>query len=316
MGIIKAICVSDRRGIQKNHVDSACFDEGYGIRGDAHGGDWHRQVSMISYEKIKAFNSQGADVKAGDFAENLIVEGFDFRNLPVGSLFKCGDVVLEMTQIGKECHNHCQIYHKMGDCIMPREGVFAIVKQGGTISVGDEMILLPSVGKTPRAAVVTLSDKGSRGEREDKSGPIIKELLARAGFDVVETVLLPDNQAEIEEQLQRLSDGRQLELVLTTGGTGFSPRDITPEATYAVATRNAPGIAEAIRHFSLGITPRAMLSRGASVIRGRTLIINLPGSPKAAAEIMEYILPAITHGIEILREQTGECAETNPARTG
>ena len=315
MGTVKAICISETRGIQKKYVDSAFFDEGYGIRGDAHGGDWHRQVSMISAEKIKEFNSRGAGVKAGDFAENLIVEGFDFRNLPVGSLFKCGDVILEMTQIGKECHTHCQIYHKMGDCIMPREGVFAVVKQGGEISVGDEMLMLPvAPGKTPRAGVVTLSDKGSSGEREDKSGPIISEMLSKAGFEIAETLLLPDNQPEIEEQLRRLSDGRQLELVLTTGGTGFSPRDVTPEATHAVATRNAPGIAEAIRHFSLGITPKAMVSRGASVIRGRTLIVNLPGSPKAVAEVLEYILPAITHGIEILREQTGECAEPTTAR--
>ena len=310
MGIVKAICVSDVRGIQKKNIDSASFDAGYGIRGDAHGGDWHRQISMISSDKVKEFNSKGADVKSGDFAENLVVEGFDFKNLPVGSLFKCGDVILEMTQIGKECHTHCQIFHKMGDCIMPREGVFAIVKQGGIIAVGDEMLMFPPESKTPRAGVMTLSDKGSSGEREDKSGPIIKEKLLKAGIDVVETILLPDNKSEIEEQLRRLSDGRQLDLVLTTGGTGFSPRDITPEATLAVATRNAPGIAEAIRHFSLGITPKAMLSRGASVIRGRTLIVNLPGSPKAVAEIMEYILPAITHGLEILGEKTGECAET------
>jgi len=306
---VKALCVSDVRGIQKKYVDSAFFDEGFGIRGDAHGGDWHRQVSMISSEKVKDFNSKGAGVKAGDFAENLVVEGFDFKNLPVGSLFKCGDVLLEMTQIGKECHTHCQIYQKMGDCIMPREGVFAVVKQGGKISVGDEMRMLPQASASPRAGVMTLSDKGSKGQREDKSGPIIEETLKKAGIEVVETLLLPDEQPEIEEQLRRLSDGRQLDLVLTTGGTGFSPRDVTPEATLAVATRYAPGIAEAIRHFSLGITPKAMVSRGASVIRGRTLIINLPGSPKAVAEVMEYILPAVTHGLEILREKTSECAE-------
>lgn len=309
MGIVRAVCISDKRGIQKKDVGAAYFEPGYGIKGDAHGGNWHRQVSLLSYERIEEFNKKGAEVGAGDFAENLVVEGFDFKSLPVGTQFKCGDVLLEMTQIGKECHSHCQIFHKMGDCIMPREGVFAVVKSAGRIAVGDEMTMIPpSPSSKLRAAVMTLSDKGSAGEREDRSGPLIEEALTRFGYEVVETVLLPDERTQIEEQLKRLSDGRQVDLILTTGGTGFSERDTTPEATLAVATRNAPGIAEAIRIHSLAITSRAMLSRGASVIRNKTLIINLPGSPKAVGEIIDYIMPSIEHGIQILKETTGECA--------
>ena len=158
MGIVRAVCISDRRGIQKIDVGAATFAPDCGIVYDAHLGTWHRQVSLLSYDKIEEFKRRGADVGPGAFGENLVVEGFDFRSLPVGTRFQCGDVLLEMTQIGKECHSHCQIYHKMGDCIMPREGVFARVLHGGTISVGDEMTAIPSAADAPlRAAVVTLS---------------------------------------------------------------------------------------------------------------------------------------------------------------
>ena len=311
MGIIKAINVSDRRGVQKHEVEWASFDPAWGISGDAHGGDWHRQVSLLSYEKVREFRERGADVGPGDFAENLLVEGFDFRNLPVGSRFSCGTVVLEMTQIGKECHTHCQIYQKMGDCIMPREGVFAVVVQGGEIRVGDELTLLPAEepGRL-RAAILILSDKGSRGEREDKCGPLIADMLEREGYEAVETAIIPDEGKQIEEELIRLSDGRQVDLILTSGGTGFSMRDVTPEATLAVAPRLVPGIAEAIRAYSMQITKRAMLGRGVAAIRGRTLIVNLPGSPKAVEESLGYILPELRHGLEILRGEAAECART------
>ena len=300
MGVVKAVCISERRGIEKKNVGSAEFAEGFGIRGDAHGGNWHRQVSLLSAERIEAFNRKGADVVYGAFGENLVVEGFDFRSLPAGTTFRCNDVVLEMTQIGKECHTHCRIYQKMGECIMPTQGVFAQVVHGGTISVGDEMQIIEKADTRYTAAVVTLSDKGARGEREDTSGPCICGMLEDAGYRVVERLLLPDEQKKIEQELIRLSDGRQVNLVLTTGGTGFSQRDRTPEATMAVAERNAPGIAEAIRMHSLSITGRAMLGRGASVIRGKTLIVNLPGSKKAVKESLEYILPHLEHGIGIL----------------
>ena len=159
-----------------------------------------------------------------------------------------------------------------------------------------------------KAAVVTLSDKGFRKEREDKSGELVQLMLKEAGYEVAEYVLLPDEQEQIEAMLKRLSDEREMDLILTTGGTGFSQRDCTPEATMNVATRNAPGIAEAMRYASLTITPRAMLSRGVSVIRNQTLIINFPGSPKAVKENLEYILPTLAHGLEILKGVTGECA--------
>ena len=309
MGKVVAICISQERGYQKHPVDRAYLEADWGIRGDAHAGHWHRQVSLLGAEKINAFNEQGANVAPGAFGENLVVEGFDFRALPVGTLLRCGDVLLEMTQIGKECHSHCEIYKKMGDCIMPREGVFARVLEPGEIHVGDEMTI--EQRQTPRpwqAAVITLSDKGARGEREDKSGPAIARRLEENGYEVTEQLLLPDDPALLKHHLCRLADQRQLDLILTTGGTGFSPRDITPEATYAVADRNAPGIAEAMRYHSLSITPRGMLSRAASVLRGKTLIVNLPGSPKAVKENLEYILPSLGHGVRIAAGLDGECA--------
>lgn len=142
MGKVVAVCISEKRGTQKKNIGKGHFIENFGIEDDAHAGDWHRQVSLLSYDRIKEFNEKGAGVMDGAFGENLVVEGFDFKRLPVGTRLSCNDVILEMTQIGKECHSHCEIYKKMGDCIMPREGVFSRVIQGGTIKAGDEMTIL------------------------------------------------------------------------------------------------------------------------------------------------------------------------------
>lgn len=309
MGKVVAVCVSSERGTQKQNVGSGRFVVGWGIEGDAHAGRWHRQVSMLGLDQIAAFNARGAGVEPGAFGENLVVEGFEFRALPVGTLLRCGGVLLEITQIGKECHNHCEIYRRMGDCIMPREGVFARVLCEGVIRVGDEMAVEARQGVRPwQAAVITLSDKGARGERMDESGPAIAGRLKAAGYEVVEQLLIADDAEMLKKQLCRLADQRQLDLVLTTGGTGFSPRDVTPEATLAVAERSAPGIAEAVRAASLAVTSRAMLSRGTAVIRGKTLIINLPGSPKACMESMDVFLDVVPHGLELLRGEASDCA--------
>lgn len=308
MGKLIAICISEHRGTQKHQVEKATLIENWGIEKDAHGGTWHRQVSLLSLEKIEEFQKKGAQIDFGAFGENLIIEGFDLRTIPVGTKIQIGTTLLELTQIGKECHSHCQIYKTMGDCIMPREGVLAKVITGGTIRPGDQVQLLPLPKDRPfTAAVITLSDKGSTGEREDKSGPLIKDLLQSQGYQVIESLLLPDGRPDLEKHLCRLADQRQVNLILTTGGTGFSQRDTTPEATLAVCDRMANGIAEAIRQYSLTITGRAMLSRAVSGIRRQTLIVNLPGSPKAVKESLDYILPHLGHGLGILRGSEGEC---------
>lgn len=162
-----------------------------------------------------------------------------------------------------------------------------------------------------KVGVITLSDKGAAGLRTDESGPTIKEMLEVSGFcHVAETIIIPDEPEQLKKELIRMADEEKYSLVLTTGGTGLSPRDNTPEATLAIADRNVPGIAEYMRYKSFEITPKAMLSRAVSVTRGQTLIINLPGSPKAVRENLGFILPALEHGLEILTGQGGECAET------
>ena len=159
-----------------------------------------------------------------------------------------------------------------------------------------------------KAAVLTVSDRSFRGERPDAGGPLVVEILKNAGYAVTETAIVPDEKGRIEAALRQWCDREPVDLIVTTGGTGFAPRDVTPEATMAVAERNAPGIAEAIRAYSMTVTKRAMLSRGVSVIRGGTLIINLPGSPKAGRESLEYVLDTLPHGLDILSGRGGECA--------
>lgn len=139
IGIVKAVCLSEKKGTAKINVNKGTFIEKFGLEHDAHAGNWHRQVSLLSYGRVEEFRSRGANVADGVFGENLLVDGFDFKEFPIGTRFVCNDVILEVTQIGKKCHNECEIFYQVGDCIMPREGVFAIVIHGGEIQVGDEM---------------------------------------------------------------------------------------------------------------------------------------------------------------------------------
>lgn len=158
----------------------------------------------------------------------------------------------------------------------------------------------------PRAGVLTVSDRSSRGERDDVSGPVLVDMLRdELGFAVPAYAVVPDEADQIAETLRTWADDDGLDLIVTTGGTGFAPRDVTPEATLAVVERPTPGLVEAMRAASLAITPHAMLSRAAAGIRGRTLIVNLPGSPKAARENLMTIAPALRHGLELLSEKEG-----------
>lgn len=160
-----------------------------------------------------------------------------------------------------------------------------------------------------RVGIITASDKGYAGTRQDLSGPAIEEIIAGfKAFQVDKKSILPDDKDMLAAMMRRMADEDRLDLILTTGGTGFSKRDVTPEATLEVVERRTPGIPEAMRHVSLQITPRAMLSRAEAGIRGNTLIVNLPGSPKSIRETLEYILPAIEHGLDILQGNDAECA--------
>ena len=160
-----------------------------------------------------------------------------------------------------------------------------------------------------QAAVLTVSDRSFRGERPDAGGPLVAEMLKSAGYEVVTTAIVPDEQPEIEAKLRQIADSGTVQLLVTTGGTGFAPRDVTPEATLAVCDRLTPGIPEAMRYTSMQVTNRAMLSRAQAGIRKGTLIINLPGSPKAARENLEAVLPALSHGLEMLSGRPADCAK-------
>ena len=159
-----------------------------------------------------------------------------------------------------------------------------------------------------KAAILTASDKGSRGERVDLSGPAIQEMIEPEGYTVTEYKIVPDDQETLESEMKRIADEGIADIIFTTGGTGFSMRDVTPEATIAVSDRLVPGIPEAMRAYSMTITNKAMLSRAAAGIRKQTLIVNMPGSPKAVKESLEFILPPLRHGLDILLGEASECA--------
>ncbi|HAI85573.1 MAG TPA: molybdenum cofactor biosynthesis protein [Firmicutes bacterium] len=290
--------------MRKKDVGEALLVEEHGLQDDAHAGPWHRQVSLLALESIEKMRAKGLDVGAGDFAENLTTEGIDLVSLPLGSRLKIGGMAVgEVTQIGKECHAGCAIFQQVGECVMPHEGVFAKVVRGGVVSGGDSIRVLDPV----RVAVLTVSDKGARGEREDSSGAEIERIISRIGA-VVERKVVPDEFDVIAEELRRMADKLAVHLILTTGGTGLSPRDVTPEATLAVLDRLAPGIPEAMRAASMAKTPHAMLSRAVAGTRGRVLIVNLPGSPRAVRECLEVLVPALPHAVATASGAGGECA--------
>lgn len=303
-GVVVAICISETKGVPKQVVGSAMLVENHGLDGDAHAGRWHRQVSLLAEESIAKMRAKGLDVGPGAFAENITTRGLELPSLPIGTRLGVGpEVLLEVTQIGKECHSKCAIFQQVGECVMPLEGIFAKVLHGGIVTGGGSIRVLPTIN----VGVLTVSDKGSRGEREDLSGAAIGKAISSMAV-VVERAIVPDEFDAIADELRRMADKLYVNLILTTGGTGFAPRDVTPEATLSVLDKLAPGIPEAMRAASLAKTPHAMLSRAIAGIRGSTLIVNLPGSPRAVQECLEVLMPALPHAITTLAGAGGECA--------
>lgn len=311
MGRIDAICISRAKGEKKTPVDAARLVAGHGIDGDAHAGPWHRQVSILEAGDVDGMRARGLpDLKAGDFAENLVLSGIALADLGLGSRLKLGtDAELTITQIGKTCHSRCAIYAQTGDCIMPRLGLFARVLAGGAIRPGHPAEVLSRVPReTIQAVVLTISDRCSRGEAVDTAGPAVATRVRDTlRAHVYATGIVPDEQAVIEERLRHYSDGHSIDFVLAVGGTGFAPRDVTPEAVGSVIERQTPGLDEAMRAASMRKTPHAMLSRARSGIRASTLIVSLPGSERAAVENLEAILTALDHGLRKLRGDPSDC---------
>jgi molybdenum cofactor synthesis domain-containing protein len=321
VGRVEALCIGAKKGERKRPVDRAQFIADHGIEGDAHAGSWHRQVSLLAAEDIAEVR-RGAlcGIGPGDFAENLVISGMDLGSFGPGTRLTVGrEAVLSITQIGKVCHTACAIGRQTGDCIMPRRGLFARVKVGGQVQIGDEVGTLRVVTRDRfQAVVLTVSDRCSRGQAQDTAGPAVARRIEEAlGAHVYRREVIPDERPVIVERLKHYCDGHSIDLVIAVGGTGFSPRDVTPEATREVVERLAPGLDEAMRAASLPKTAHAMLSRGVSGIRGSTLVVDLPGSERAALENLEAILGALAHGLAKLRGEPGDCGrppEPDPPR--
>jgi len=307
---VLAVCTSAEKGTAKAAVAGGLLVAGHGLEGDAHAGPWHRQVSLLDIAAIEEMRAAGLDLQYGAFGENLVVEGLDVADLGIGSELQIGAARLRVTQIGKSCHNPCAIFYAVGRCIMPEQGVFMEVLEGATVASGAEVTVTRRVGRdVMQVAIATVSDRSARGEREDASGPALAAFVAgeMQGHVALRTIV-PDEFEEIRATLQGLVERKGLDLILTTGGTGCAPRDVTPEATQAVIQRAVPGLTEHMRAQSLLITPRAMLSRAVAGIAERCLIVNLPGSPKGAVENLRAIAEALPHAVELLRGAALDCA--------
>lgn len=313
-GKLLHVCISEKKGIAKHEVPSAYFAVEHGMEGDAHAGDWHRQVSLLAHVDIESMRAKGLVLEPGAFGENLVIDGLQTDELGVGSQLRIGTVLLELTQIGKVCHTHCAIYYSTGDCIMPRTGLFARVVEGGELMPGAPVEIVNRIARSViQAAVITISDRCAAGTTLDTAGPAVANLLSsKLQARIAWTRTVPDEVALISETLKDLCE-RRVDLVVTTGGTGISARDVTPEATRKVIDRELPGVGEAMRAASAKQTPNAMLSRAIAGVRGETLIVNLPGSLKGATENLDTILPALPHAVKMLRGETAH-AESDKGR--
>ncbi len=299
---VVSVNISENKGTVKTPIPEIIITE-TGVSGDAHAGGWHRQVSILSIECIREFSSQfNRKISPGEFAENISTSGVDLRDVALLDRFSIGDAELEVTQIGKVCHGDaCAIFREVGACVMPQEGLFCRVIRGGRVKPDDAVRHTP---KKLRFVIITLSDRASRGFAADRSGPGMQEILEdhfgrgrwRTSF---ERLVLPDDASALKSTVERAcSEG--VDFIFTTGGTGIGPRDITPDVLEPMFDRKLPGVMEHIRLKYGADNPKALLSRSAAGIIGKTLIYALPGSVRAVREYMEEILRTLEHCIYML----------------
>lgn len=311
MGKIIAVCLSDKKGVPKKNVRKATLKENYGLIGDAHAGPGLRQVSLLAKESLQKISKKGLKLGCGGFGENLTTNGIELTSFVVGTKLKGGESILKVTKIGKDCKKPCSIYKRLGNCILPSQGIFAKVLKGGIVAQNDSIEIVPS--KKISAGILTVSDKSASGQRKDKSGKLIINALKIIDAEAIRYKVIPDERELISATLRLWADEGILDLILTSGGTGFSPRDVTPEATKEILEKEAPGLVEMMRARSAAKTELAYLSRGVSGIRRRTLIINLPGSPKGVEEYLEIISPILGHAIEVMKGKVKDCHSTKNA---
>ncbi|MDR2400275.1 MAG: MOSC domain-containing protein [Deferribacteraceae bacterium] len=306
-GKINYISLSDKKGVPKTNVTQAKLLTAYGIDGDAHAGDWHRQISLLAQESIDKIAAKGLAVHGGDFAENITTWGVDIPNAKVGEHIQLGAAELVVTQIGKVCHARCAIFKTTGDCVMPREGIFAKVLKGGVIRVGTPVTIVPKKGFS--VGLVTLSDRAAGGVYPDETGPALEKFIKeKLPVSYIRNELLPDEEKRLEMILTDFCDVQKLDLVVTNGSTGVSPRDIAPDAILNVISRRIPGYEEAMRARCREITIKAIISRSVCGSRGSTLILSVPGSPKAAVENLEAVIGAVEHTIMKLQGDASSCS--------
>lgn len=290
-GSVVAVSVSPEKGGPKSNVSSANVIKGEGLEDDAHAGTENRHVSILCMDSMQRARANGYSVFSGDFAENLTIDTLVHTDFEVNDLLQIDDVLLRVSQLGKKCHSGCAIFKKIGDCVMPREGIFAVVLRGGTIKEGSHATLCKSLG----TAIVVVSDSTAAGIREDTSGPALEEMLPSIPARLIEKTAVPDDVGQVTSVLEKLTERQDIQLILTTGGTGLGPRDVTPESTRMVLQKELPGIPEAMRALGMKKTKRAILSRGTAGSANGSLIVNLPGSRKGATESLEAVSNVLHH---------------------
>ena len=298
---VVSLNISKEKGTIKIPVNDFKIDE-RGVIGDAHAGHWHRQVSLLAKESILKIGIKHNRIfKNGEFAENVTTEGIELINISLLDRFKIRDILLEVTQKGKKCHSGCEIFKEVGDCIMPKEGIFCRVLSTGEVKKGDTIEYLK---KLLKIKIITLSDRASTGEYKDKSGPIIKQLVAdffnsTSWHISIETNILPDNPEKLKDEILKSVD-KKTDIIITSGGTGIGPKDFTPYVVGPLCDKFIPGIMEHIRLKYGKDQPNALLSRSIAGIKKYSLIYTLPGSPRAVREYMKEIFPTLEHSILML----------------
>lgn len=315
MGRLLHVCTSTKTGTAKHEVRSANLLADYGMEGDAHAGGWHRQVSILAHEHIEYMRKKGLKLSPGAFGENLVIDGVSVDEIGAGTHLRIGPALLQMTQVGKVCHARCAIFHKTGECIMPRKGLFAQVLEGGEIHPGMAVdVVLRVERSTLQAAVITVSGRCSADHTIQTARPAVADLLRNElNARIAWTKVVPDEVSEIAKALEDFSE-RGVDVILTVGRTGPHLRDVTPEATRKVLDREFPGLAKKMRAASAAQTPNALLSRAVAGIRAATLIVNLCGSKEGSVENLRAILPIIPHAIKIIRKE-GLHKGSNSGRT-
>jgi molybdopterin adenylyltransferase len=299
---IVSVNTSEDKGTVKKAVSEIHLND-TGVEGDAHAGKWHRQVSLLAIESVEKFAAvAGREIKHGEFAENITTEGMLLYEASPLDRFFGEQVILEVTQIGKKCHgDNCAIYREVGNCVMPKEGIFCRVLSLGDLQAGDTLEYIPKVYS---ALVITLSDRAYAGEYEDRSGPRLSELLTtffdgQKWLHDVQNVVIPDDEQALSALLLDAVE-QGVDFIFTTGGTGIGPRDISPEVVRSVIQKEVPGIMEMIRMKYGMEKPNALLSRGVAGVADKTILFALPGSVKAVNEYMEEIVKSLRHMVYML----------------